>query len=159
MTFETKLLSLPLEKWKTRLAIIFDWYDGPRAGLCSLEVPEVEFSFKLLDERTNEDTADDRLFRLSELPAGSVAEALALLRDLGYPTGPFWVPIWRFPSDAERLKAEDQLRRIEEQRRPTQVVIFTRDMVEFLGCWRVGQSERNGVDWFAELNLPQQQPG
>src|SRR5436309_5096298 len=100
MTFETKLLSPPVEKCKTRLAIIFDWYDGPRTGLCCLEVPEVEFSFELLDERTNEDGADDRLFRLSELPAGSVAQALVVLGDLGHPTGPVWVPIWRFPSDA-----------------------------------------------------------
>jgi hypothetical protein len=159
MTFETQLLSLPVDRWKTGLAIIFDWYDGPRAGLCRLEAPGVEFAFELLDERTNEDTADDRLFRLSVLPAGSVAEALAVLRDLGHPTGPFWVPIWRFPSEADRLKAEQRLERIEGSRRPTSVVIFTHDMVEFLGCWLVGQPERNGVDWFAELNLPQHQPG
>ena len=54
MTLESQLVSIPPEQWKTRQAVIFDWYDGPREGICALEHPCLEFSFKLLAERPTE---------------------------------------------------------------------------------------------------------
>src|SRR5690348_12671619 len=117
MSFESTLTSVPVEAWQTKQAVVFDWYDGPRAGICRLERPAVEFAFDLLDERFNEESLDDRLFRLSELPTGSVDTALTILRQLGQPTGPVWTPIWRFPDPAACAAAEQHLRTIEMRKR------------------------------------------
>jgi hypothetical protein len=158
MSFEELLTSLPVGQWKTRQALAFDWYDGPRGGICALEVPEVEFAYDLLDERMNEDEGDDRLFRLSELPRGSVAEALSAISILGQPAGPLWVPVWRFPDHAARLKAEERLQRIEAHKRPTGIIVLTRDLLAFQGCWQVQPNGRNPTDWFAELQIGPRQP-
>jgi hypothetical protein len=158
MDFETLLTTTPADQWKTRQAIIFDWYDGPRAGVCALAHPAVEFSFQLLDERPTADDLDDRLFRVSELPLGSVDEVLSTLQPLGHPTGPYWVPIWRFPDESERLKAEQHLQLIEARKRSTSLVIYTRDMVAFLGCWLIGATVQAPEDWFALLNTLKRQP-
>jgi hypothetical protein len=156
MSLESSLASVPVRAWKTGQAVVFDWYDGPRAGVCRLENPAVEFAFDLLDERFNEDTLDDRLFRLSELPAGSVAAVLTVLRQLGQPAGPVWVPTWRFPDEAARAVAEQHLQTIEASKRATELVVFTRDMEEFLGCWSVAGNGRNGGNWFSVLDPSQQ---
>jgi hypothetical protein len=153
MNLESTLTSVPADQWKVSLSIIFDWYDGPRQGICRLAQPAVEFSFELIDERFSPDGPDDRLFRLSEIPAGSVEAVLSGLQNLGHPTGPYWVPIWRFPSEEERQGAEALVKQVQQARRPTSLVLSTRDMVEFLGCWKVPTGERPTGGWFAALNL------
>ena len=137
MNLETLLMSLPPEQWQTRQAIVFDWFDGAREGLCALTRPAVEFRFQLVEERATEDDLDDRFFRVSELPAGSVDEVLGVLRGLGSPTGPVWVPLWRFSSELERQSSEQHIGEIEAQARPTPLVIQTPDLQHFLGCTRL----------------------
>lgn len=151
MDFEDTLISTPASRWRTRQAVVFDWYDGPREGVCALAVPECEFYFELLDERTNPDDLDDRLFRASALPSGSLDRLLAGLRDLGSPTNSVWVPMWRFPNDGARRQATDLVEALRSARRPTAVVIATRDMMQFLGCWQVSRPEASVTDWFAYL--------
>jgi hypothetical protein len=155
MNLEERLASLPVERWQTHQAIVFDWYDGPREGVGSLLRPGGEFFFELLDERPTADDLDDRLFRLSELPGGSVAEIRQALRELGDPTGPVWVPVWRFPTPTAREHAEQRLREVQARARPTSVVIATRDMVHFFGRWEVERTGNHEADWFARLRFPQ----
>ena len=154
MQLETLLRNTPVGQWATRLAIIFDWYDGPREGICSLSRPGVEFYFELLDERFNPDGLDDRLLRLSELPSGSVAETQSVLSVLGSPTHCYWVPIWRFPDEAARERGERQVQAVRAARRPTDLVICTQDMEHFLGLWTVPRTEPDRKDWFAFLGIP-----
>jgi hypothetical protein len=152
MNLEKVLVSVPVEQWRTRQAIVSDWNDGPREGFCALANPEVEFHFSLLGERRNRDDADDRLFRLSEIPIGSVALATKQLREVGLVpelASPVWCPLWRFPTDEARRRADQALHEIEAERKPTAMVILTRDLAEFLGCWR--------VDWFSALGIPTRQ--
>src|SRR5205085_2859450 len=98
MGFEKQLRSVPPAEWVARRAIILDWYDGPRHGVCSLAHPVLEFAFELLDERPNPDDLDDRFFRLKEMKEGSVDAITTLLAELGAPETAIWVPVWRFPS-------------------------------------------------------------
>lgn len=154
MQLETLLKDTPVDQWATRLAIIFDWYDGPREGVCCLSQPGGEFYFELLDERMDPDGLDDRLLRLSELPAGSVAETQSVLEDLGGPTHCYWVPIWKFSSDAARERGERQVQAVRAARRPTDLVIWTPDMEQFLGLWTVARTEPDRKDWFAFLGIP-----
>jgi hypothetical protein len=154
MTLEQLLLSVPVETWKTGQAVVFDWYDGPRSGVCSLVHPGGEFAFDLLAERANAEDLDDRLFRLKELAPGTVAHVLQLIQDLGQPAGPVWVPVWKFSSPAARDRVEKDIDRLLTQARPTPLVIATRDMAHFLGCWNLDRVGQNGKDWFAFLGVP-----
>jgi hypothetical protein len=154
MNLETAIFSQAPQAWRTRQAIIFDWYDGPRAGVVSLEYPDCEFHCQFLSEQPNADDLDDRLFRISELPRGSVANILSATRVLGEPTNNVWVPVWQFPSDRDRAAVEAEIERLLTNRRETDIVIWTRDMKEFLGCWH---AERNGIpasSWFTKLGIP-----
>jgi hypothetical protein len=154
---ETALKSLPPSQWVTRQAIAFDWYDGPREGICALARPVGEFYFELLDERMNPEDSDDRLFRLKELAAGSVEGAVRALEDLGGPSAPLWVPLWRFHDEAARRRAEQHLQELRAGARATPLVVFTRDMVQFLGCWTIDRSAPEPPDWFTALGIPQEQ--
>jgi hypothetical protein len=152
---EPALRSLPAPRWTTRQAIVFDWYDGPREGVCALSNPPGEFRFELLDERPTADDLDDRLYRVSALPAGSVDEIVSALHDLGGPTGPVWVPVWKFPTDEARQQAERCLESVLVRGQPTPLVIRTPDMLRFLGCWQGDLSGPNGSDWFTALGIPE----
>src|SRR5437879_3358198 len=96
MTLESTLMSVPVENWRSAKVMVFDYHDGPRAGVCILAEPQCDFYFELLDERRVEDDLDDRLFRLSTLPAG-MADRLA--------AG------WQFDS----VEAREQARRLADE--------------------------------------------
>jgi hypothetical protein len=152
MSFEESLASVPVDQWRTRQAVVFDWYDGPREGICALAHPEVEFFFSLLDERENADDADDRLFRLSEIPQGSVKRAVQSLAEFGVAnaaSGTVWCPHWQFPNDDAKRQADQLLRAVAASDKPSPVVILTRDLITFLGCWQ--------VDWFSALGIASRQ--
>ena len=94
MDLEKTLTAIPVDAWTTRQAIVLDWHDGPRQGVCSLSHPAAEFVFEQIDERHNPEGMDDRLFRLRHVPEGTVARALEVLGDLGGPDHCVWVPVW-----------------------------------------------------------------
>lgn len=144
MTLEDLLLASPPAKWEVAQLHATGWYDGPEEGVCALAVPGGEFYFEKVGERYNPEGLDDRLFRLSELPAGSVAEVLAV------------VPRLANQDETIRKRAEEQLAAICARRRPTAIVIRTPDWEHFLGCWRVDRT--NVSDWFADLNIPPTAP-
>ncbi|MCI0682881.1 MAG: hypothetical protein L0Y71_12330 [Gemmataceae bacterium] len=154
MDLEAKLAATPVDKWTTKQAIVFDWHDGPREGLCALGHPEAEFLFELLDERHNPDDLDDRLFRLRQVPAGTVARALSVLSVLGGPTHCVWVPVWRFTDPAQQREAEKFLEDLQVKSSPLDVVIASRDLEHFQGCWRTENANGEAVDWFARLGVP-----
>jgi hypothetical protein len=106
------LMSIPPREWVVGQVVVFDWFDGPRAGVARMLRPECEFAFELLDERPRSDDLDDRLFRVSELPAGSVAMILDAIRCLGSPASLVWVPAWTFPSEEERQRADEEIEHI-----------------------------------------------
>jgi hypothetical protein len=154
MTLELSLPSVPVQTWQTGQAIVFDWYDGPRSGVCSLAQPGGEFAFDLLAERANAEDLDDRLFRLKELAPGTVAQVLQLIQDLGQPANSVWVPVWKFSNPAARDRVEREIDQLLSQARTTPLVIATRDMAHFLGCWNLDRVGQNGKDWFAFLGVP-----
>jgi hypothetical protein len=153
MELEAALRSVPVEEWVTRQAIVFDWFDGPREGVCALARPACEFAFDLLGERASVDALDDRLFRVDALATGSIELILALLANLGQPTNPVWVPIWRFSDDTERQRVDIRLDEVLAARRRTDLVIHTRDMIRFLGCWSVTPRADGVGDWFSLLGV------
>ena len=155
MNLVKDIQSLPPAQWLTRKAIIFDWYDGPREGVCALAQPGVEFSFELLDERSNANDLDDRLFRLKELPAGSVDGIWASLAELAPPDQAFWVPLWEFPNEIKQQEADKHVQETLGRARATPVDIATRDMRHFLGCWTTEINTNVDQGWFSALEISQ----
>lgn len=153
MSTELPLTSLAAHDWVVHQVIIFDWFDGPRQGVARMAKPECEFAFELLAERHNPDDLDDRLFRVSSLPAGSVTRVLDAIRSLGSPTNVVWIPVWKFGTDEEKLLADQEIDRILRQQRSTSLVIFSRDMASFLGCWQDDRVSGQVRDWFSALGI------
>lgn len=154
MPIEDVLLTLGPQRWKTERAIVFDWNDGPRHGIASLAFPTCGFVFDLLEERYNPDGLNDRLFRLRELPVGSVESVVKVLAELGEPANPVWLPVWKFASEAGQQKAERSIDAILAASRQTDLVILSRDLEHFEGIWVIGTIERSQADWFRRLRIP-----
>lgn len=143
MSFEDALRSVPAGQWQVQQVQALDWYDGPREGVGVLGVPPCEFYFELLDERYHPDGLDDRLFRLDELPPGSVQDVASVLPHLAS------------PREEDRRRARARLDEIKATRRPTPLVVYTRDWQRILGCWSAEHVSNGGGDWFAALGIPQ----
>jgi hypothetical protein len=141
------LTTLPPKDWITKQVVVFDWYDGPRQGVAWMTKPECEFVFELLTERHNPDGLDDRLFRVSELPPGSVTQILEAIRLLGNPANEVWVPLWKFDSEQERQRSDQEIDRILSQQKRTPLVISSRDMITFQGCGEVDQEKGVGLNF------------
>ena len=134
-SLEISLSSLPPEQWKVRQVVVFDWLDGPRSGLCALAQPQCCFVFDTLGERPTEDDLDDRLFCLKEGPIDTMDQALSILGVLGPPTSPIWVPRWIFSTEVQRLETEQKLDALLAGLVETPLIIRTKDMLHFQGCW------------------------
>jgi hypothetical protein len=152
-SLEEILKGVPPPEWATEQAIIFDWYDGPREGICALSNPKACFAFRLLAERPTEDDLDDRLFSLSSIPDATVAEVINLLSPLGEPTKPVWVPMWKFPNQSTQDAVEDKLDALLAAQRLTKLIVYTRDMKNFLGCWEKDAGDLGVKDWFSALAI------
>jgi hypothetical protein len=135
VNLENVLSSLPVENWRTRQVIAFEWYDGPRQGVCALASPPCEFFFEIIKEQFQEDDLDDRWYRLSVISPGTVDSLINALRVVGPARQPIWTPLWRFPSEREQQEAEDAVDEVKRERRPTPIIIHSRDMIDFLGYW------------------------
>jgi hypothetical protein len=119
-----------------------------------MAIPEYEFLFELLGERHNPRGPDDRLFRVNELPQGSVAAVLNAIRSLGSPANSVWVPVWKFGTEEEKIRADQEIDRILNDQKSTGLIIYSRDMVTFRGCWSDQRINGHDKDWFAILGIP-----
>ena len=115
--------------------VTFEWYDGPREGICELEYPECAFSFEIIAERWHDNHFDHRLFRLSEIEVGSVARAIAILHKAGPPTTPAWAPHGAYESEEDRLRIEEGIEQILSKKVPTRVIVRTDDLIKFGEVW------------------------
>src|SRR5205085_968343 len=102
-SLERALESVPSNHWRVSKAIIFDWYDGPREGVCELSTPSCCFFFQLFAEGAHLDGVGS-LFTLNEMELGSVDQLASILTDLGERKGSVWIPIWRFSNQTAQIK-------------------------------------------------------
>src|SRR5262245_46639840 len=135
MNLEQTLAGTPPSRWATRQAIVLDWLDGPRAGVCALAQPPCELFFHAFAAPVEADLLGIHLFAVGELPTGSVAQIESLLQELGRPAGPLWVPVWKFHNDAARRDAEGRLDALLVSARPTSLLVASVDWLHFEGCW------------------------
>jgi hypothetical protein len=129
--FFSTLSTLPCEKWELSLAVVLDWNNGPRSGVCSLCRPAVEFVFDAVGEIHNPDGLDLIQFELRALRHGDVKRIQECLYDLGPVRHPVWVPIWRFTSAARRLAAEAVIEDVLLKKSEPLAYVWSADMVGF----------------------------
>lgn len=153
MSLDDALSRLPPADWIVEQVIIFDWCDFPKEGIVAMSRPRCEFYFSLVAERNHDDTTPTGLFRLSELPVGSVGEVLAIIRPLGVPKRPVWIPIWKFSSQEEGETARRQIDFILDGRSPATSIVSSPDLFSFGGHWRIDPAEPAPADWFARLGV------
>jgi hypothetical protein len=141
----------PAAEWQVDQVIAFDWYDGPRSGVCRFGRPDLEAHFELLAERATQNDLDDRLFYLRRLPKGSVENLeTSLAQVCGVARRPVWVPMWPVQSQtADSL--EQQVQTVLKAGQDIGVVLLTRDFGAILNVWE-GQ-QRQSVDWFDYLGV------
>lgn len=132
---ESTLLSLPPEQWQVKQAIVLDWHDGPRMGICEMLQPNCSFRFDILAERSLADDLNDCLFTLSETPHGIMKELLAILAELGSPETPIWVPRWSFESEEIKQEIEQKIDDLLTGLKRTNIIVRTSDMFHFTGYW------------------------
>lgn len=148
-----ELTTIPVNEWRVDQVIVFDWFDGPRKGIARMASPSCEFAFTVVAERHCPDNLDDRLYQLSELPSGSVERTLNLIRCLGSPKNSVWVPVWRFSKEEDRLRTDYEIDRLLNEQKCADILIHSRDMGTFLGCWKVHLDGVLEQDWFVALGI------
>lgn len=131
-TLEIILGSTPPALWEIEQAIVFDWYDGPREGVCALSTPRCCFHFQIIAENRHNDCAH---YNLSEMPLDSVEQLMLILAELGPKAKPIWIPLWRFKDQAAQIEAEQAVDRLLALKKPTTLIMATNDMRRFKGCW------------------------
>lgn len=147
------VLEVPVDQLRTDQVVVFDWYDGPRAGIIRFSTPSAEFQFGLLDERAQEDDVDDRLLWLKELPVGTVAEVIALLAPLvGTARLPVWVPRWPPGTEPELRVVEQKIDKLLASSQDTGIALRTSDLLKFRGIWS-GLDFTQNEKWFDYLGI------
>jgi len=119
---------------------VFDWYDGPVAGLVEREPGGPVFAFRMAawDERQKQ-----RIYVLQPVPAEAFDEAVRASRPAGGPVWPWWGPAI-FPTDEDRERSFQTADRILRQAGPVEYVVETED--DLSGSVRLIHPVRNGAD-------------
>ena len=129
------LVGTPPGAVRVAQTIILDWYDGPREGFVWLAHPESGWHFTVFAEHDGDEEPDDNLFLLAPLPEGAREAVDEALRDVGPPSGPHWVPEWRFPDEERQLAAEGILDRLIAGLDPPTVVVRSSSLESIEQIW------------------------
>jgi hypothetical protein len=133
-----------------------DWYDGPRAGLAQCGACSDEFRFETLDEVINNEQEQDlRVLSLAPLAPDSITRLSDALAQYQEPRTPVWVPLWKFPTEAEHDALDRLTDQILDAAGPPQWVIVTPDLSgEIVAAKAITAEDLTRVtDWFSFLGL------
>src|SRR5690242_14601655 len=85
-------------------AIVLGWYDGPTEGLVRCGACGRNYQFELL-QSVDEDRGI-RLYSLAPIPADTLDRLVDVLLPYMTPSWPMWTPLWKFPTEDERVAVE-----------------------------------------------------
>lgn len=102
-----------------RRLIVFDYYDGPMAGVLESQSGDV-YRFEYTEEVHDPDGLDRRTFVLRPLPANALDRLATVIAPYIPPDWPDWLPIWRFPDAATQAAVESQTDVILDEAGPDQ---------------------------------------
>jgi hypothetical protein len=84
--------------------IALGWYDGPTEGLVRCGDCARVYRFDLLDS-VDEDRGI-RLYSLAPVPADTMDRLVDVLAPFMTPSWPMWAPLWKFPTEDDRIAVE-----------------------------------------------------
>jgi hypothetical protein len=102
--------------------LALDWYDGARSGLAEYDGHRTLFQFQLVSPDTSEPWA----FALRASPIEHLTDLDEVLKPLGRPRYPVWVPLWRFESEREKDRAEALVKMAMESSSPVIGIVIAR---------------------------------
>ncbi len=79
-----------------------------------------EFRFKLIDSIEDQRV---RIYGLSPIAEGSLADFAHAMARFQVPNWPNWVPLWRFPTEADRVEIEGRVERVEAGAGPVELIV------------------------------------
>ena len=132
--------------------IVFDWFDGPREGVCALTIPDAEFSFECVAERYNPEGLDHRLYSISQLRSGAVDEIANLTRLVDGHLNEKSISKWKYNIEEGRL-FEPEIDEILESAQSTNLILYTLNFREFLGCWYIDPMPDNIDELFDRFQI------
>lgn len=135
MISSTEFAALPPEQLVPAEGIVLDWHDGPREGFIRFELPASTWYFRLLAQTSDPDDLDNRVFWFASAPDDTMARLHDALRPLGPPSRRFWTPVWRFPDDASRDRADATVADLIRRTPPPDVLAESRDLLTFRRVW------------------------
>jgi hypothetical protein len=132
--------------------IALGYFDGPVSGVV-LYTNTIAFHFNLLGCKHIDDI-DVRLFSFSPLPVDAFKRIVQVCSTLSTPSWPVWVPVWKFPSERERDRADKQVNiALETARDPVAIAIWSGlaekpESVKSI----VGLHVEPNTDWFSLIS-------
>lgn len=135
-----------------------DYCDGPTAGILECGESGVVFKFDLVEEVSNGDEREARIFKLAPLSGAGLVQLASALGQFMSPHWPTWVPIWRFPTPAHQATIEHLTDEILGQAGPVSWVIATdAELQTIIAARRVDQEQAAKItDWPAFLGIPRE---
>lgn len=134
-------------------AIVLGWYDGPTEGLVRCGTCNRVDRFVMLDS-VDEDR-EVRIFSMAPLPADSMDRLEEVLAPFLTPTWPMWVPLWRFPSESDRIRADRAVDALMVRGEAPEFVLTTSGLLDEISDVKVVSGNEAGQvhDWVSWMGL------
>jgi hypothetical protein len=133
------------------------WYDGPTDGVLECGTDGRVYRFTLLDEvrQWPTEAEDVRVFSLAPLPPTALRQLTEAYGRYFKPHWPAWVPVWSFPTAADREALERMTDQVLAQAGPAEWVIATSDLLGEPLAVRAAMPEEIAqvTDWPSYLGL------
>ncbi len=109
-------------------AIVLGWYDGPSDGLIRCGACKRIFRFELLDS-VDEDR-EIQIYSLAQLPADSMDRLVNALSPFMKPYWPMWAPLWKFPTEDDRIRVDRAVDDLIARACSPEVVVMTSGLLD-----------------------------
>jgi hypothetical protein len=129
-----EILEIDVSDWHISEPVVFDWYDGPKHGVCVLDHMSMEIEFECIAERYNPDGMEHRIFSISQIESGAVAKIRNLL-------------------GSDQKNSDRAIDVILCKSRPTGLFVYSFNFVAILHGWRVNIHLENPEVLFDQLEI------
>jgi hypothetical protein len=136
-------------------AIVLGWYDGPTEGLVRCGTCGRIHRFERLDS-VDEDRGV-RLYSLAPLPADTMDRLVDMLAPFLPPSWPIWAPLWKFPTEDDRIAVDRAVDELMARTAAPECVIATTGLLDPISETKAVPANGAGQihDWLSWMGLAQ----
>jgi hypothetical protein len=134
-------------------AIVLGWYDGPIEGFVRCSSCNRIFRFVMLDSL--DEDREIRIYSLAPVANDSWDRLVTALSPFMAPNWPMWTPLWKFPTEADRIAVDRVVDELIAQADPPEYVVIAPGLLdEFHKAKPVSSIEAQHVhDWVSWMGL------